>query len=39
MMDYHNTRVVYLSNQIKIMRSDMQNYIDMIVEKPKPKKK
>ncbi|MEC3874204.1 zinc metalloprotease [Chryseobacterium salviniae] len=39
MMDYHNTRVVYLSNQIRIMRSDIQNYIDMVAEKPKSKKK
>lgn len=39
MMDYHNTRVVYLSNQIRIMRDDLHNYIDIIEEKPKPKKK
>lgn len=38
-MDYHNSRVVYLANQIKIMRNDMQNYIDIIDQKPKPKKK
>jgi catabolite regulation protein CreA len=38
-MDYDNTRLVYLSNQIRIMRGDMQNYVDVVVEKPKPKKK
>jgi hypothetical protein len=39
MMDYHNTRVIFLSNQIKIMRSDVQNYIDIVSEKSKPNKR
>jgi hypothetical protein len=40
-MDYHNTRLLYASNQIKIMRSDIQNYIDIPCDcnKSKPKKK
>ncbi|MFB9078768.1 hypothetical protein ACFFLS_11315 [Flavobacterium procerum] len=39
MMDYDNNKVTYLSNQIRIMRSDMQNYIDVIEVKPKQKPK
>lgn len=38
MMDYHNKREFFLSNQINIMRSDMQNYIDISIPKSTAKK-
>ncbi|MBE0393703.1 hypothetical protein [Flavobacterium sp. PL002] len=39
MMDYNTKGVYFLSNQINIMRSDIQNYIDILPSKQATKKK
>ena len=37
-MDYAETKIFYLHNQIETMRSDMQNYIDMVTTNKSTKK-